>query len=309
MLDKKILILNFDGSVASQEGLVSRYGAEVVDMTDLGPKARLWVDPSVAREISMRIPEQGRGRIAFLGSGDFHHVTEILLRRYDEPVSVIDFDLHQDWDGTSKLLHCGSWVARALDRTNILKCIILGASSRAMRFFSLQAGRLECLKDDRIELYPYSSEPGVIFFRRVPPNISFEAERHPLFTTIRWNELKSKDITEFFTHIVRRLPNKKVYVTIDKDCMSAESAITNWDQGKMPLDHLLAILKVIKDNCDIVGMDITGDYSPVKTEGAFKSAMLWLSHPKKIEASKFSASEITALNERTNLKILEAVTS
>ena len=309
MLNKKIRILNFDGSVAGQKGLLARYDTEVIDLTDLGPSGRFWANANVRNKIARRIPEQNAGHVTFLGSGDFHHMTEILLSRYDEPVTVIDFDLHQDWDSTSSLLHCGSWVARALNRKNILKCVILGASSKDMNFFSLQAGCLEYLKNDRIELYPYSSKPGSIFFRKVPPNISFETKRYPFFTRIDWNELKEKNIEEFFMHIIKRLPIKKVYITVDKDCMNSEAALTNWDQGEMPLNHLLAILKIIKDNCDIVGMDITGDYSPVKTESAFKSAMLRLNHPKKTEALKFAASDITALNERTNLKILELITS
>jgi len=309
MLNKKIRVLNFDDSVTGQKGLLSRYDAEVVDLTDLGPSGRFWADRGVRREIGNRIPEQGAGHVTFLGSGDFHHITEILLSRYDEPVSLIDFDFHQDWDGTSSLLHCGSWVTRALNRENILKCVILGASSKEMDFFSLQAGCLERLKDDRIELYPYSSKPGAVFFRRVPRNISFAAKRYPFFTGIGWNELKNKNITEFFMHIIRRLPSKKVYITVDKDCMNTGDALTNWDQGKMPLDHLLEMLKMIKDNCEIVGMDMTGDYSPVRADGVFKNAMLWLSHPKNIEASKFSGDHINKLNEATNLKILDLVTS
>lgn len=307
MSDKKIRILNFDNSVTSQKGLLSLYNADVVDLTDLGPKVRFWTDESGRRALSERIPKDGAGGVTFLGSGDFHHVTEVLLSRYDDPISVIDFDFHQDWDGTSSLLHCGSWVTRVLRRNTILKCLILGASAKEMDFFSLQAGSLGNLKDDRIELYPYSSKPGIVFFRHVPANISYKTTGFRFFTKIAWNELKDKDMAKFFTPILRRLPTKKAYITIDKDCMGTDAALTNWDQGKMPLDRVLAILKLIKENCEIVGMDITGDYSPVRIDGALRSAMLWLSHPKKIEATKFSESDIAAVNERTNLKILDFV--
>lgn len=309
MLDKKIRILNFDDSVTSQKGLLSLYGADVVDLTDLGPKVRFWTDENGRRALSERVPKDGAGRVTFLGSGDFHHVTEILLSRYEEPVSVIDFDFHQDWDGTSSLLHCGSWVARVMKRKNIEKCVIVGASSIDMTFFSLQAGCLEHLKNDRIELYPYSSKRGAVFFRTVPSNISFTAKRYPFYTRIDWNALKNKNIAEFFLHIIRRLPSNKVYITVDKDCLKTGAALTNWDQGSMPLECLLTMLRMIRDNCDIVGMDITGDYSPVRVDGAFKRAVLWLSHPEKISASRFAGPRINTVNEETNLRILELLTA
>lgn len=306
---KKIRILNFDDSVIEQKALLGRYEMDVVDLRDLGPGARFWVDNRSIHEIERRISGKGEGCVTFLGSGDFHHVTELLLRRYSQPLSLIDFDFHHDWDATSPLLHCGSWVSRAMKRRNILKCIILGASSKEFSFFSLQAGDLAVLKDDRTEIYPYSSEPGAIFFRAVPSNISFRREERPFFTKILWNELKGRNITEFFLHIIKRLPSKKVYITIDKDCLNAEAAITNWDQGKMPLGDLLLMLKLIKDNCDIAGMDITGEYSPARLDGAFKNFVSSLNHPRDIKVAGHAKGSVTALNEATNLKILEIVTS
>ena len=306
-LDKKIRILDFDGSVTAQKGLLSRYDPEIVDLTDIGPQARFWAVPSVREAAARRIPDGEKNRISFLGSGDFHHITEILLARYDEPMALIHFDFHQDWDSTCPLLHCGSWVSKALKRANIVKCITLGASAKKMSFFSLQAGDLKLLENDRLELYPYASEPGTVFLRTVPRNSSCKTKRFPLMTRIAWKELRDQNLSEFAVHLVERLPTKKVYVTIDKDCMNAGSALTNWDQGKMTVDHVCDILKVIKERCDIAGMDITGDYSPVKTGNALKDIMLRWAHPRGIAASGYSASAITAVNERTNLKIIETM--
>ncbi len=307
MLEKKIRILDFDNSVKAQKALLSGYEAEVIDLTDLGPKVRFWMSRDARGELSRRIPNGGEGRVTFLGSGDFHHVTELLLSRFDEPVSLIDFDFHQDWDATSSLLHCGSWVSKAMERQNIRKCLMLGPSSKDFSFFSLQAGDLRLLKDDRLEIYPYSSRAGAVFFRAVPANISIRKKEGVFLTRIYWNELKSKNIKEFFIHLISRLPTAKVYITIDKDCLEAETSLTNWDQGDMPLGCLLEILKVIKDNREIVGMDITGDYSPVRTDGALKKAVLRLNHPRSIKAAGLSAPSIAAANEITNLKILESV--
>jgi len=305
MPDKRIRILNFDDSVTRQKGLFSRHGADIIDLRDLGPRARFWMKDDVRREIERRIPPQETGAVTFLGSGDFHHVTGMLINRHDEGVCVIDFDFHPDWDTVFPILHCGSWVAQAMRSRNILKLVMVGASSRDLSPFSIQTGDLASLKDDRIEIYPYSRKPTAVFFRAVPPNISLETKRHLFFTRIRWNELKNKNIMEFFLHVIRRLPAKKVYVTIDKDCLGTGDAMTNWDQGSMPLDVLLSMLKMIKENLDIIGMDIAGDYSPIRVDGVFKKIASMLDHPRKVRAAELPGSSVTAVNELTNLKILD----
>jgi arginase family enzyme len=306
-LDKKIRLLDFDGSVTAQKRLLSRYDSEILDLTDIGPKVRFWAVRSARDAAARRIPDGEKNHISFLGSGDFHHMTEILLARHVDPVALIHFDFHQDWDSTCPLLHCGSWITKALKRNSIVKCVTLGASAKKMSFFSLQAGDLRLLENDRLELYPYASEPGTVFMRTVPRNRSCRIKRYPLMTRIAWTELKTRNLSEFAARLIERLPTQKVYVTLDKDCMNAGSALTNWDQGEMTVDHVCAVLKVIRERCDIVGMDITGDYSPVTADSAFKHVMLRWAHPKTIAASGYSPSAITAVNERTNLRIVETM--
>ncbi len=309
MLDKKILILNFDDSVAQQKELLSRYEATIIDLRDMGPRARFWMKGNDRREIERRIPPQKTGAVTFLGSGDFHHITDMLIRRHDEPISVIDFDFHPDWDTIFPSLHCGSWVAHAMKNRRVLKLIMIGMSSRDLSPFALQTGDLASLREDRIEIYPYSRKPGIVLFRTVPANISFETKRYPFFTRICWNELKNKNITEFFLHVIRRLPTKKVYVTVDKDCLGTGDALTNWNQGALPLDDLLTMLKLIKENLDIIGMDIVGDYSPIRIDGVVKNAVSRLNHPGKVAAAELQGPSICAVNKRTNLKILDLITS
>lgn len=302
-----IRVLNFDDSVTQQKGLLSRRGSDVIDLRDLAGRVRFWMDRKVKSEVERRIPAQTTPAVTFLGSGDFHHVTDMLIGHCNEPISVIDFDFHSDWDTIFPILHCGSWAARAMRNRNVMKLVMIGPSSRDLSPFTLQTGDLASLKDDRIEIYPYSRRPATVFFRAVPPNISMETKKYPFFSRIFWNELKNRDIPEFFPHIIRRLPTKKVYATVDKDCLAAGDALTNWDQGELPLDSLIAMLKMIKENLDIVGMDITGDYSPIRVDGIFKNMISRLDHPGRAGAAELPASSVAAVNERTNLKILDAV--
>ncbi len=51
-----------------------------------------------------------------------------------------------------------------------------------------------------------------------------------------------------------------VYVSVDKDALTKEFAVTDWDQGGMSLEELLEVLKAC-DGHDVLGVDICGDTS------------------------------------------------
>ena len=304
MPGKYIRILNFDNSVIKQKNLLSEFKAEIIDLREFGPKIRFWMNDKDRRDIKKRIHGSRTDAVTFSGSGDFHHITDILISEFNEPVSVIAFDFHPDWSVFSPWLSCGSWVTRTLKNKNVLKCILIGAGCGDLSF-SIQGGDFNSLKGDRVEIYPYSHRPSTIFFRNIPPNSSMKIERYPFFTKIHWTELKNKNLTEFFLNVLKHLPAKKVYVTIDKDCLSTEDALTNWEEGNLPLKDLLSMLKTIRDNLDVAGMDVTGDYSPIRINGAFKKIAAYLNHPKNIKAMDLPESSVTAVNEKTNLKILQ----
>ncbi len=58
------------------------------------------------------------------------------------------------------------------------------------------------------------------------------------------------------------------YISIDKDVLSAEYALTDWDQGDMTLPDLLQMLSTIFQNHQIIGVDICGDSGEYAIEGA-----------------------------------------
>ena len=309
MLNNTIRILNFDDSIVSQLRLISRYKTEIVDLKDLGPGARYWLDKKAGAEVEKRIRSSAKDSITFLGSGDFHHITSLLVDQFDEELCVIVFDFHPDWDIRPPRLGCGSWVNKVLENKNILKFILIGVSSGDISSFRIQTANLGSLKDDRVEIYPYSHAPTLAFFKKIPENLSVRTKNFILFSRIYWNELKNVNLVEFFLHILRRLPAKRVYVSIDKDCLRNEYALTNWEEGRMSLEELLLVLKMIKDNLDIAGVDITGDYSREDIKGRFKRIAVYLDRPKNIRVKNTSESNIAAVNEATNLKILSLLNS
>ncbi|SDB49819.1 hypothetical protein SAMN02910298_02519 [Pseudobutyrivibrio sp. YE44] len=50
-----------------------------------------------------------------------------------------------------------------------------------------------------------------------------------------------------------------LYISIDKDVLSTECSVTDWDQGNMTLEELLDSLKILFKNHRIIGVDICGD--------------------------------------------------
>ena len=181
----------------------------------------------------------------------------------------------------------------------------MGVSSGDISPTFFRMGNYDSLKGDRVEIYPYQHKPTKVFFKKIPLNISAEIKRGLFFEEIHWQELKAKNIAESFLHILHRLPTDKVYVTIDKDCLKAPYSLTNWAQGRLELTELLLMLKFIKENTEIIGLDITGDYSPVKTEGVIRTAITAINHPRDFSAKGKSQSFIDSTNEATNIRILD----
>ncbi len=67
----------------------------------------------------------------------------------------------------------------------------------------------------------------------------------------------------------KSIPNDlPIYISIDKDVLSTEYAITDWDQGDMTLPTMISMLKDIFHNHKIIGVDICGDSSEEASSGA-----------------------------------------
>lgn len=307
MLSQDIRVLDFDGSVRKQQGLLRKYPHQIVSLGDLAPRSRLWMDKRVRLGISERLDKTKRNCVTFLGSGDFHNITPLLLEKFEEPISLIVFDFHPDWDTLPPRFGCGSWVSDALRRKNIVKCLLIGIASDDLSFPWIQSGNLGSLNNDRLEIYPYAHAPSTVFLRKVPENISLRKKVGFLKTRLYWEELRSKNLMDFFSPLFSRLPVKDVYVSIDKDCLESRSALTNWEEGRLTLAQLLLILELIKKNLNIVGVDITGDYSRISVSGRLKSIFSRLDHPKAVQADKLSEEAVTRVNEETNLKILKTL--
>ncbi len=128
MLCGKIRILNFDNSVVKQKKLLENYHPAIVNLQGIGPFCRHWMGKNTAETIRNHLEPELKNAITFLGSGDFHHISNLLIGQFHEPLSVIVFDHHPDWDIYPPKLGCGSWITRVLERPNILKVILYSSN-------------------------------------------------------------------------------------------------------------------------------------------------------------------------------------
>jgi arginase family enzyme len=305
MQPRPVRILDFDSSLTKQQNLIQRFNPSITDLRQIGPHCRLWMNAATAAKIKRSLDPSLKASATFLGSGDFHHISSLLIRQFDEPVSVIIFDHHPDWDILPPKFGCGSWVSRILEMPNVRKVILLGVSSEDISGSGIKTANLAALKENRLEIYPYIHPPTKVFLRPVPENISFELRRHLLHRSIIWQELKNKNLNDFFSKVMQRLPTRKAYVSIDKDCLTSGYSLTNWEEGHFSLDELLLLLGLIREKLEIVGLDITGDYSPPCFTGKIKAIFSRLDHPGDYSAKGKTQETINTINEKTNIAILE----
>ncbi|MBF0618670.1 MAG: hypothetical protein HQL19_00720 [Candidatus Omnitrophica bacterium] len=308
MLSGQVRILDFDGTVAGQEGLVRRYQPVISDLKALGPAVRLWSNRQNANKVKNILSPELKNAVTFLGSGDFHHISSLLVEQFDAPITVIVFDHHPDWDILPPKLGCGSWVSRILRRPNVKKVILLGISSDDISSYSIQTGNLKALHQSRVEIYPYAHEPTFTLFQKVPAdNVSVRVENGIFRSKISWTELKGKDLTAFFMGLLGRIETQQVYLSLDKDCLQSGYALTNWEEGLFPWEGFELLLKLIREHLDIAGCDVTGDYSVPIMNGKIKTILAEMDHPRAFSAKGHDAAAIQALNQAQNLKILEVL--
>ena len=57
------------------------------------------------------------------------------------------------------------------------------------------------------------------------------------------------------------LIHEPVYISIDKDVLRKQDAVTDWSNGDMTLLQLQAVLRIIYAHEQVIGVDITGECS------------------------------------------------
>ncbi|MBI3440254.1 MAG: arginase family protein [Proteobacteria bacterium] len=288
----QICLLHLDDALTHQKDFVAScetHKARQLNIMAEGQHIRLWgkngrLTPiSAAVHRAFFVGNDDGPRLCFMGSGDFHHVTALLLEATLEkqagPVTVIHFDNHPDWVHFNGGMHCGSWVNRVAAHENIAKVITIGVCSN-----DLEKPNISLLSQGKLELFPYNYD-----------------SKH-----VEWPTIARMGEAAFIEKLLSRIPTKDVYITLDKDVLAREDCESNWDQGVMRLPYLVSLLRAISSQHKIIGADITGDYSrPVYAGNIWtrilKRGEVFLDQPFSSPAEE----EAAHLNSRTNHILLD----
>ncbi|MBY2967781.1 arginase family protein [Rhizobium leguminosarum] len=277
-----------------------------------GSEIRLWgrqkMLSDLGRDISRSLPPRGRGpQLAFMGSGDFHHVTALLLDTALElrPVSttLVHFDNHPDWVNFEGGMHCGSWINSALSNPRIDKVVTIGVCSGDLRNPERKGANLRWLREGKLELYPYEHPPS-----RVSAEYGSGASYRQDGRALYWKSISEVGEENFIDLILSRIGTEAVYFTIDKDVLGADDAVTNWDQGRMRLPYLMALISEIGSRHRVVGADVIGDYSVPSYAGGLKTRLLkqaeiFIDQPRLRQA----ADAVRNINSAANHALLEVL--
>lgn len=268
----RIRIVDLDGSLAPQADLFAAAPAEWVPAADWGPRIRLacgfaafdrfrhWLDDALPA---------GDPCVTFYGSGDFHHVTLALLGRIREPFNLLVLDKHPDWMRGIPFLHCGTWLGHALRSPYLRRVFHCGGETDFDNGYRWLAPWPE-IAGGRFVILPAR--------RRFTVGRWKHAEVHPLTA----DGIPPVDVVrsalEPHRDELRRFP---LYISVDKDVLTAQDAAVNWDSGHLRLDDALGILETFLAAADgrLVGGDVLGDWSPVRLGRPLNRLCSRVDHP------------------------------
>jgi len=295
-------ILNLDGALDAQTSLPTIApwdSVSTVDLRDLAPRLRLWARARTVREARTRIAAQAPNgpTLHLIGSGDFHHLAAVLMERAVEPITIVHIDNHPDWVRLAPRWHCGSWVNRALALPQVRRVVTLGVCSDDLVRPDLKGGNLPALASGKLALFPWEHAPSRVW-RRIPDGPG----RRWKDGHIHWRNLAETGLETALDAIIPLISTDAVWISIDKDALDEREALTNWDQGRMPLSALLQIIIAVGACKRIVGADICGEFSPIAHTNWFKR---WEARADQPQRNADAA--MLARNEETNRELLMAI--
>ncbi len=229
-----------------------------LDVNSWGPQLRF---SAPARLIEEFYREAQKEPFVLYGSGDFHHLTALWLRQVAEPFVLVSFDNHPDWDVRPPRWGCGGWVNRALELPHVKKISVWGCGNFECWWPGQLFGNRRAEREGRLEVHPWADGR--------PPSVR---SRRRVILRGNWRER--------FAEFVRALQGSNLYVTIDLDCLRAEEAVTNWENGRFTVEDVAWALTQLRASARIVGGDICGAFSPPVYARLKQRFAAEMDHPK-----------------------------
>jgi hypothetical protein len=293
----RVRILDLDGSITQQSRLLLESAAEIVPLQDWGPRLRLACSFDRFRRfekcLARCLPLDPDPVLTFYGSGDFHHVSLALVRRMATPFNLLVIDKHPDWMCGIPFLHCGTWVRHAARLRLLRRVYHVGGDldfDNAWRWLA----PTDDLRRGKIAVFP-----AVRRFTRGPwrriRNVSLRDG----------GPVTQERVAELLRPFAPALARWPLYVSLDKDVMTADDAVVNWDSGHLRLTEVTGVLAAFVEAArgNVIGVDVPGDWSPVRLGGPLRRLLHWTEHP----ALAVDPAEASRTNERTNLVLFQSL--
>ena len=171
--------------------------------------------------------------IHFFDNGNYHYMSKLWTDSIRKPFSLVIFDHHPDMQPPrfQGILSCGGWVKEVLDQNKFIQNVLLIG-----------------VKDQLIENLKQNPSAE---FEKYQDRVSFITE-----TQISQGEflVAARALAE-----TAHFSTKELYISIDKDALRTEDAVTNWDQGSLTYTQLEETLLALFKNHKILGVDICGE--------------------------------------------------
>jgi len=237
-LSDSVLHLNLDDAWPNDS-----VGFAVADARSWGPRLRFSAPPRLVEQFCRERATDLAMPFLLYGSGDFHYLTALRLCFVAEPLVLVAFDNHPDWDVRPPKWACGGWVNRALELPNVGLASVWGCGNFECWWPHQIFGNRRAERAGNLEVHPW-------------------ADDRPLKDQQRKGAILRETWCKRFEEFVKRLTGGNVYVTIDFDCLRVEEAVTNWENGRFAVADLEWALGKLRDSARIIGGDICGAYSP-----------------------------------------------
>jgi len=242
------LVLDVDGSVGTLTNEVRLSLHNWQEMIRFGSSLKRY--RSFRDHVEQRLPAQYGA--AFIGSGDFHHLSWLLIERCiarnafnaGKPLRVVVLDNHPDNMLFPWGVHCGSWVRQVALHPAVSHVHVAGITSQDISW------------SHAWENYATPLRAGKLSYWSSGVDTSW-AGRKGLAEAFR----SFGSVQELGESLVQMLTDawSPTYLSIDKDVFARDVVQTNWDQGQMSESDAAGIIDALKGQ--IVGSDITGDIS------------------------------------------------
>ena len=251
-----------------------------IDLRTWGPRLRFSAPTDEVERFYAEVSPHLRPFILY-GSGDFHHLCAIWMRRIQEPYSLLSFDNHPDWDGRPPRWCCGGWVNRALESTWLESAQVWGCGNFELNWpHNLFAPRND-IQSGRLQIYSWK-------------------ERYPKLSICKDGAISRDTWRETFLQRLALWKGRSIYITIDLDCLDAREFYSNWEHGLFTVNDLAWAITQVRQNASLIGGDICGAYSAPAYSRLTQRLMATFDHP---EISNDSTSEASQNNHRAILKL------